>query len=365
MKKSELRIKHWLLPFAWLYGIGVDIRNWLFETGKLEEKVYNVPIISVGNLTVGGTGKTPHTEYLIQLLKDMFQVAVLSRGYKRNSNGFVESNEFTTVKTIGDEPWQMKRKFPEVTIAVDKDRCHGIEKLLKKEQKPEVIILDDAFQHRYVKAGENILLIDYNRMILRDKLLPAGSLREPIAAKDRATTIIITKCPKNLSPMDYRIITKDLNLYAYQKLYFTTLSYGDMYSICQPEEKYDFNNLRKDAHIIAITGIASPLPFFKHLSARCKNIHNFTFEDHHTFTTNDLKKINQAFMKLPEGHRLVITTEKDAARLLHCNQFHKYPFAQYTFALPIEVKFLQDKQDEFNDTIINYVTKDYRNLRFY
>lgn len=365
MKKSELRIRPWLLPFAWLYGIGANIRNWLFETGKLKEKAYNVPVICVGNLTVGGTGKTPHTEYLVQLLKDRFQVAVLSRGYKRNSNGFIESNEYTTVKTIGDEPWQMKKKFPEVTVAVDKDRCHGIEKLLRKERKPDVFILDDAFQHRYVKAGENILLIDYNRMILKDKLLPAGSLREPIGAKDRATTVIITKCPKNLSPMDYRIITKDLNLYAYQKLFFTTLTYRDLYSITQPQAKYEFNCLRKDVHIIAIAGIASPQPFFNHLSERSKNIHKFTFDDHHTFTSNDLKKINQAFMKLPEGKRIVITTEKDAARLLHCTQFLKYPFAQYTFAQPIEVEFLQDKQDEFNEIIINYVTKDYRNLRFY
>ena len=213
-----------LLPLSWFYGLGVGFRNLLFEMGILKSRSFNVPVISVGNITVGGTGKTPHVEYLIRLMKDRAKVAVLSRGYKRKSHGFVLASKNTTVNDIGDEPYQMKTKFPDITVAVDRKRTRGIDKLTSGEQvkDTDVILLDDAFQHRYVKPGINILLVDYHRLIIYDALLPAGRLREPVKSKDRADIVIVTKCPKDLKPMEFRVITKAMKLYPYQQLFFST-----------------------------------------------------------------------------------------------------------------------------------------------
>ena len=224
MEGDLIKIREWLLPIAWLYGIGVRIRNWLFDTNILKSKSYDIPVISVGNITVGGTGKTPHTEYLIRLLEKRVKVAVLSRGYKRKSKGFVLATADTPMQDIGDEPFQMKEKFPNIYVAVDKDRRHGIEKLCDGQTAPGtgVVLLDDAFQHRYVKPGLNILLVDYHRLICDDKLLPAGRLREPQAGKDRANIVIVTKCPPDIKPMGFRVIKKNLKLFPYQALYFST-----------------------------------------------------------------------------------------------------------------------------------------------
>ena len=189
-----IKINEWLLPLSWLYGLGVKFRNMLFEIGILHSESFDVPVISVGNITVGGTGKTPHVEYLIELLKDKAKVAVLSRGYKRRTRGFVIADDNATAKTIGDEPLQMKRKYgDDITVAVDRKRCHGIRQLTSDEDGIDVILLDDAFQHRYVKPGVNILLVDYHRLIIYDKLLPAGRLREPLSGKNRADIVIVTK----------------------------------------------------------------------------------------------------------------------------------------------------------------------------
>ena len=186
MEGDFIKINKWLLPLSWFYGLGVNFRNTLFSIGMLKSRSFDVPVISVGNITVGGSGKTPHVEYLVRLLKDTFHTAVLSRGYKRKSKGFVQATAQTTMPEIGDEPYQMKQKFPNVTIAVDKNRCHGIDTLVENDKNIDVILLDDAFQHRYVKPGVNILLVDYHRLIIYDKLLPAGRLREPLSGKDRA-----------------------------------------------------------------------------------------------------------------------------------------------------------------------------------
>ena len=197
-----IKINKWLLPLSWFYGLVVGIRNALFEMGILKSHAFDVPVISVGNITVGGTGKTPHVEYLIRLLQDRWQVAVLSRGYKRHTKGFV----------LASEPFQMKKKFPKVTVAVDRKRVHGIEELTSSNNNLDVILLDDAFQHRYVKPGINILLVDYHRLIIYDKLLPAGRMREPLTGKNRADIVIVTKCPQDLRPMEFRVITKALDL---------------------------------------------------------------------------------------------------------------------------------------------------------
>ena len=233
MEGNLIKINKWLYPVSWIYGTGVWLRNKLFDWGIYKERKFDIPVISVGNITVGGTGKTPHTEYLIRLLQKDYKVAVLSRGYKRKSKGFVLARPDTSVQMIGDEPFQMKQKFPDIHMAVDRDRCHGIEQLCNSHIAPgtEVIILDDAFQHRYVKPGINILLVDYHRLICEDTLLPAGRMREPENGKSRAHIVIVTKCPKDITPMDLRVLSKQMELYPYQQLYFTTLTYGKLHPL--------------------------------------------------------------------------------------------------------------------------------------
>ena len=222
MENDLIKINKWLYPFSFLYGIGVNLRNQLFDLNILRSQSFDVPVICIGNITVGGTGKTPHTEYLIKLLQKEFQVAVLSRGYKRKSKGFVLATPDTPMEQIGDEPFQMKQKHPQVHVAVDADRRRGIARLCEPGITPEVevVLLDDAYQHRYVKPGINILLVDYHRMIGEDALLPAGRLREPERGKNRANIVIVTKCPHDIKPMDYRIISKHMDLYPYQKLLY-------------------------------------------------------------------------------------------------------------------------------------------------
>ena len=224
MEGDFIKINEWLLPLSWLYGLGVRLRNFCFDVGLLKSHSFDIPVISVGNITVGGTGKTPHVEYLVSLLRKHASVAVLSRGYKRKSHGFIIADSSATARLIGDEPMQMKKKFGDITVAVDRDRVNGIRRLTdgKTVKDIDVVLLDDAFQHRYVKPGINILLVDYHRLIIYDKLLPAGRLREPLNGKNRADIVIVTKCPKDLKPMEFRVITKAMNLFPYQHLYFTT-----------------------------------------------------------------------------------------------------------------------------------------------
>jgi len=230
MEGDHIKINHWLTPLSWLYGFIVWIRNLLFDTGMLKSRTFNVPVISVGNITVGGSGKTPHVEYMVTLLHKRVRTAVLSRGYKRKSKGFVIAKNNTKIQEIGDEPYQMHQKFPDIIVAVDANRCHGIETLLSlpDTKNVNVILLDDAFQHRYVKPGLNILLTDYHRIITDDVLLPAGRLREPVNGKDRADIVIVTKCPPEMKPMEYRVLQRNMNLFPYQHLFFTTIIYKSL-----------------------------------------------------------------------------------------------------------------------------------------
>lgn len=213
MEGDYIKINRWLRPLSSLYGLGVELRNQLFELNILKSRSFTTPVISVGNITVGGTGKTPHVEYLVRLLSKEAKVAVLSRGYKRKTHGYQLADKDSTMRDIGDEPYQMKLKFPNIEVAVDANRCEGIDHLINDEQTKDtdVIILDDAYQHRYVKPGINILLVDYHRLIIYDELLPSGRLREPIESKKRADIVIITKCPDSLNPIDYRVLTKAID----------------------------------------------------------------------------------------------------------------------------------------------------------
>ncbi len=360
MEGDFIKINNWLLPLSWIYGSLIRLRNTLFEVGMLKSHSFDVPLISVGNITVGGTGKTPHVEYLIRLLQDKFRVAVLSRGYKRKSRGFVIANEESTVKDIGDEPYQMKQKFPHVTVAVDKNRHNGINKLTEGEagKKIDVVLLDDAFQHRYVKPGINILLVDYHRLIIYDKLLPAGRLREPLSGKDRADIVIVTKCPRDLKPMEFRVITKAMCLYPYQHMYFTMLDYDALRPIYCGEER-PLDTISADDHILLLTGIASPRQMIVDLSPYSTHIQPLTFGDHHTFTARDVEKINETFADMP-GPKLIITTEKDATRLFGLKGLSK-EVRHNIYTLPVKIEFMLGQEETFNENIIGYVRKNSRN----
>ena len=353
-----------LRPLSWLYGIGVGFRNLLFEMGILKSRPYDVPVISVGNITVGGTGKTPHVEYLIRLLKDSMNVAVLSRGYKRKSHGFVLADQDTSMPMIGDEPYQMKQKFPDITMAVDRNRRRGIEKLISGEAGKEIdaILLDDAFQHRYIKPCINILLVDYHRLIVYDELLPSGRLREPVKSKDRADIVIVTKCPWDLNPMEFRVITKAMHLYPYQQLFFSTHEYEapqPLFPEAIPSSEIKDLESLADKNIMIVSGIASPEQIIHDLSAYSTHLYPMTFGDHHQFTKRDIERINDQFATLPEP-RLIVTTEKDATRLKGAEGLSD-EVKKHLYVLPIRIKMMLDQGEEFNKKIIGYVRKNSRN----
>ena len=356
-----IHINEWLIPLSWLYGIGVGFRNQLFNIGLLKQHDYDIPIISVGNITVGGAGKTPHVEYLIRLLKDKVKVAVLSRGYKRKTHGYVLANDSSTVTDIGDEPYQMKQKYQDVHIAVDKKRVDGIAHITgdAETNDTDVILLDDAFQHRYVKPGINILLVDYHRLIIYDKLLPAGRLREPQSGKNRADIVIITKCPKDLKPMEFRVLTKAMNLYPYQSLYFTTIEYESLTPLFAKEKSTIEKEALENKHVMLITGIASPKQIIIDLKPHVKEMTTLAFSDHHQFKSKDIMKINETFNAI-KGEKIIVTTEKDATRLEQLEGLSE-EVKQNLYVLPIKVKFMINQEEEFNDKIIDYVRKNSRN----
>jgi len=363
MEGDLIYINKKLRPLSWLYGLGVGLRNLLFEAGILKSHTYATPVISVGNITVGGTGKTPHVEYLIRLLKDKRSLAVLSRGYKRKSRGFVLADNNSTMYDIGDEPFQIKQKFPDITVAVDKKRSRGITRLINGEagKDIDVILLDDAFQHRYVKAGINILLVDYHRLIIYDELLPSGRLREPVGSKDRADIVIVTKCPTDIKPMDFRVITKAMALYPYQQLYFSTHEYGNLERLDRQEDPDNLEKLEDlaDKHVLLLTGIASPEQMKFDLETYAKEICPLAFADHHQFKQKDIQQINDTFSSLPSP-KCIITTEKDAVRLKTVEGLSD-EVRQHLYVLPIRIKLLVDQEESFNKHIIDYVRKNSRN----
>lgn len=349
-------IHRWLLPASWLYGLAVALRNRLFDWGVLKSQSFVVPVISVGNLTVGGTGKTPHVEYLIRLLQPVMQVAVLSRGYKRKTSGYLLAGSDTTQQDIGDEPYQMKRKYPQTHVAVDADRCEGIERLTTDSEtaNTEVVLLDDAFQHRYVKPGLSILLIDYNRLASYDALLPAGRLREPVSGMKRAQIIIVTKCPRRLLPLDYRVLEKAVRPYPFQSIFYTRLEYGRLRGLYHDEER-TLDSLR-EYQVLLVTGIARPDQIVSDLRPYQLRITPLAFADHHDFNASDEEQIENAFRRLPNP-RIIITTEKDATRMQQFTHLSDETRAA-TYALPVTIEFLQGQQKSFNEKIYSYVRKD-------
>lgn len=345
------------MPLSWLYGVGSDVRNLFFDMGILSSKKYEIPIIGVGNITAGGTGKTPHIEYLIRLLAKDYKVAVLSRGYRRRSSGYVLAKTETPVEKIGDEPWQIKQKFPNVYVAVDASRKHGIERLRsdKETRDVQVILLDDAYQHRYVTPGLNILLVDYYRMITEDQLLPAGRLRERISNKIRANMVIITKCPRDLTPIGFRVVQQALHLKPFQSLFFSTFKYGKLTKLFG-EGEMPLERLRRDnMHVLLVTGIGNPQQMEQDMRKFAQYVTPLSYPDHHYFTSKDAMEINNAAQKMPKP-MVLVTTEKDAPRLKDLKGLNE-TVRSNTYVFPIEIEILKDKETTLNEQIINYVHK--------
>jgi tetraacyldisaccharide 4'-kinase len=333
-----------LFPFAILYGFISSIRNFLFDKGILKSYSFDIPIIAVGNLSVGGTGKTPQIEYLIRLLSTKYKVATLSRGYKRKSEGFVLANSNSNAEILGDEPFQFYTKFKNIQVAVDADRKNGIEQLLSHSIKPEVILLDDAFQHRKVKAGFYILLTSYGDLYSDDFMLPTGNLRESRNGTKRANLVVVTKCPANLSLDEQNKIAAKLKLESNQELYFSFIDYDEfIYSEDKTMKVSEIKNVDK----LLLAGIAKPNPFFAYLQS--ENDEKLVFPDHHHFTENDINDI-----KNKSQNKIIITTEKDFVRLKG-----SIPKEQL-FYLPIRSSFLFASEN-FDKTITNYVESSTRN----
>lgn len=357
--KKTVQTKKYLLPLSWIYGLIVFMRNKLFDFKILKQKSYDVPIICIGNITVGGTGKTPHTEYLVEILKKEYKVAVLSRGYKRKTKGYLLSDANSTAKQIGDEPFQIKNKFPDILVAVDGKRTRGIEHLLalSKDKRPDVILLDDAFQHRYVKPSYSIVLTDYNRLVSYDKLLPVGRLREPLHHLSDANSIIITKCPKNINALEQRITIKDINPYPYQDLLFTRFKYAKPINVFDSNKLLDFDK-KERVGILVVTGIANPKSLYRYLRYRASLFDSIEYPDHYLFKSKDIVQIQTKFEQLDKPFKVIIVTEKDAARLRFMDIPDELKSALYY--IPIEVDFInEEEQVLFDNKIIDHV-RNYR-----
>ncbi len=345
-----------LLPFAVLYGIAVFVRNKLFDWQILRSHEFDLPVISVGNITAGGTGKTPHTEYLTQLLKDDYRVAVLSRGYKRITKGFVLAGPESTPGDIGDEACQIKSKFPDILVAVDEKRVRGIRKLL--EMNAEVILLDDAFQHRYVKPGLSVLLIDFDRPVTKDYLLPFGRLREPVSSASRANIILITKSPDDLKAIDMRVRVKDFKLNPFQHLYYTGVKGEEPEPVFSTGVKSEF--LWDQTEVLMVCGIARAGNVLKIIGKPASDVRQICFPDHHPYMKKDIEKIISTFRDMPGINKVILTTEKDAVKL-RMFQTELSEVSGALFYIPIKVHFLNNDTENFNSQITSYVRSNKRN----
>ena len=337
------------VPLSWLYGMVVHIRHKLFDLKILRSEEFDIPVVCIGNLTVGGTGKTPVAELLIERFSEHYRVGVLSRGYRRRTKGFVLSTPASSARTIGDEPRQMKLKYPSVPVAVCEKRAEGIRLLRKAHPEIELIILDDAFQHRYVEPWVNILLMDYNNPVYRDRLLPWGRLRDTRNQIHRANFVLVTKCPDDLNPLDMRIVINSLGLFPYQSLYFTRMRQGEITPLFADRV---VGKVREGDPVIAMSGIANPVPLLESLRKRFDVVAELTFDDHHTYRLSDMRRLEALFAAYPDA--VVLTTEKDAVKLTNRK---KVPEAvqQRLYYVPIHVSFVADSESEFLRQLELYV----------
>ncbi len=360
MEKKKVFLKTLLKPFGALYGVATSVRNTLFDAGLIKSSSFDIPLICVGNASVGGTGKTPHVEYIVSVLKERYRVAVLSRGYKRKTHGFVVANPKSTVYDIGDEPMQIYTKFPDIIVACCEERSVGIERIMHFRERPDVIILDDAFQHRHVKAGMNILLSDYNRPMYEDNMLPAGHLREHYReALKRASHIVITKCPYPLTKMERNQITTHLKMRKDQQLYFSRIIYGGPRKLDESHVEEDFedwlvNIYKNGVSLLVLTGIAEPEPFLSYIRRFFPDRSSeLRFTDHHEFSERDIYQISLSFESMTGNNKYIVTTEKDAERLAGM----ELPYwRERLFYIPIKPDFVYSKYS-FAKEILSYVEK--------
>ena len=347
-----MKYLRWLLiPFSLLYGLVVIIRNFCYDAGIFKITKFSKPVISIGNLDVGGAGKSPMTEYLIRLLKDNYKLATLSRGYGRKTKGFLTANATATATNLGDEPAQFRHKFPEITVAVCEDRVEGLNRLLPDH---DLVLLDDAYQHRAVEPGLSILLFDYNRLDDPHLLLPAGNLREPFSGRWRAKILVVTKCPVTLTDEDKHGAAARIQPLPYQSLFFTSIAYQSLVHI---DGASSLQVINSDTAVFLLTGIANARPLVQHLRRISPHIVHHNYPDHHQFTLKNIAKLAAEFSASGSQKKLVVTTEKDAQRLESSWLKGALPGGENlpVFVIPIKVGFADESGRQFDQIITNYV----------
>jgi tetraacyldisaccharide 4'-kinase len=337
-----------LLPFALVYGLIIMLRNFLYNKKILKSAEFNFPLICVGNLAVGGTGKSPMVEHLVEILYPHFKIATLSRGYKRRTKGYALAKENTTALEIGDEPMQFHIKYPEIAVAVGEERIVAIPQLLHDRPDTQAIILDDAFQHREIKAGLNIVLTQYGELYTKDFFLPTGDLRDQRHSATRADIIVVTKCPAQLDETERKDITEEIDPHPNQQIFFTTIQYGYMYHITT----HQLRELTQMDEVLLVCGIANPAPLKQYLSESVSTYYQLDYSDHHIFSIDDLKEIRKRFNAISAQQKIILTTEKDAVRLIKfSDQLQNIPL----YVLPIKHRFLFGDEAKFNTHILNFI----------
>ena len=340
-----------LLPFAILYGVIVHVRNWLYNQQYLKSVKFKIPMICVGNLSLGGTGKSPMVEYILSILSNDYKVATLSRGYKRRTKGYALAGVNTTALEIGDEPMQFHIKYPNVSVAVGERRIEAIPQLIQDVPDLEAVILDDAFQHREIIAGLNILLTDYSNLYCDDVFFPTGDLRDERKSAKRATIIVVTKCPENLTQAERDEIIEKLYPTQDQAVFFTSIAYDIPYHIYDPNKQW---NLTLKDEVLLVCGIANPIPLKEYLHEKTHTYYQISYSDHHIFSIEDLNEINKRFDQIAAESKIILTTEKDAVRLVkYTEELNTIPL----YVLPIKPNFLFNSKEAFNQLVIHYVAE--------
>ncbi len=339
-----------LFPFSILYGLGVILRNLAYDFGIFKSQKFELPVISVGNLSVGGSGKSPMTEYLVRLLKDKYKIATLSRGYGRKTSGFLYVDTNSLSSESGDEPLQFKRKFRDITVAVCENRTEGI---LRLEKDHELIILDDAFQHRSVKPGLNILLFEYGTLFKQQWLLPTGDLREPLWAINRADVVVISKCPEKMNSEQQNAIRSKFRT---DTLFFSFLKYGDLKSFNENTPGRSLNSINEKSKVILLTGIAKASHLLAELASYGPALIHHEYPDHHQFSDKNIAKLVNEFKALSGEDNLIITTEKDAQRLRTAGIIEQLKDLAIYY-LPVEATFNEPEVTRFNNLIEEYASK--------
>lgn len=337
-----------LFPLSLVYFLVIFLRNRLYDMGVFKSTSFNLPLVCIGNIAAGGTGKSPMTEYMVRELKNHFQVATLSRGYKRKTRGYALAGENSTALEIGDEPMQFHLKFPDTPIAVGEARIEAIPQLLHDKPATQVIILDDAFQHRAVQAGMNIVLTDCNNLYTRDWYLPTGDLRDEKGSIKRAQVIVVTKCKPGLSTEERQAILDEIEPLPEQAVFFTSIRYGQPYHIISKKPV----QVTTEVEVLLVTGIANPRPLKNLLQEKSKTYYEMAYNDHHIFTIDDLKDVQKRFNTIQAQDKIILTTEKDAVRLV---KFEQELAAMPLYVVPIELEFLFNDAHRFNGLIGTFI----------